>query len=107
MDWLLEPPTQKLWHNTRLMKDGLQELGFDTGTCETPIVPIHVGDMMTCFRMCKRLEEEGIFVNPVVSPAVGPNEALLRISLMATHSEEQIAFALGKVRKVGQELGII
>lgn len=98
---------ERLWHNTGLMTKGLQELGFDTGNCETPIVPIHVGDMFTCFKMCKRLEEEGVFVNPVVPPAVGPNKAVLRISLMATHSEEQIAFALEKVKKVGQELKII
>ena len=63
--------------------------------------------MTTCFRMCKRLEEEGVFVNPVVPPAVGPNDALLRVSLMATHTDEQIAFSLGKVRKAGQELAVI
>ncbi|KPK60219.1 MAG: 8-amino-7-oxononanoate synthase [Planctomycetes bacterium SM23_32] len=98
---------QRLWHNTRLMTEGLRERGFDTGDCQTPIIPVHVGDMMQCFRMCKRLEEEGLFVNPVVAPAVGPNEALLRISLMATHTEAQIEFALEKVEKVGRELGII
>lgn len=98
---------ERLWHNTRLMVDGLKEFGFNTGNCETPIVPVHVGDMMTCFKMCKRLEEEGVFVNPVVPPAVGPNEALLRISLMATHTDGQITFALEKVKKVGQELKII
>lgn len=98
---------ERLWHNTRHVASGLQELGFDIGACQTPIVPVHVGEMMTCFRMCKRLEEEGVFVNPVVAPAVGPNEALLRISLMATHTDAQIDFALGKIGKVGKELGII
>jgi len=98
---------ERLWHNTHLMQEGLRELGFDLGKCETPILPIHVGDVETCFRMCKRLEQEGVFVNPVVPPAVGPNDALLRISLMATHTGEQIAFALEKLKKVGQELGVI
>ncbi len=98
---------ERLWHNTRLMRDGLQGLGFDTGRSQTPIIPVRVGDRTTCFKMCKRLEEEGIFVNPVVSPAVGPNEALLRISFMATHTDEQISFALEKLKKVGQELHVI
>ncbi|MHC4479356.1 MAG: aminotransferase class I/II-fold pyridoxal phosphate-dependent enzyme [Planctomycetota bacterium] len=98
---------ERLWQNTALMVEGLQDRGFDTGDCQTPIVPVDVGDMMTCFKMCKRLEEEGIFVNPVVPPAVAPNEAMLRISLMATHTEEQISFALGKMAKVGRELRVI
>jgi len=98
---------ERLWHNTRLMTEGLKRLGLNVGNSQTPIVPVHIGDMFTCFRMCKRLDEEGVFVNPVVPPAVGPNEALLRISLMATHSEAQIAFALKKVEKVGKELRII
>lgn len=98
---------QRLWRNTRQMTDGLRDIGFDTGTCETPIVPVHVGDMATCFRMCMRLEEEGVFVNPVVPPAVAPNESLLRVSLMATHTEGQIALALEKMQKVGRELAVI
>ncbi len=98
---------ERLWHNTRLMKGGLEELGFDVGRCQTPIIPVHVGEMMACFKMCKRLDEEGVFVNPAVPPAVGPNEALLRVSLMATHTDEQIAFALDKMGKVGRELHVI
>jgi 8-amino-7-oxononanoate synthase len=98
---------KRLWHNTRMMTEGLQEMGFDTGLSQTPIIPVHVGEMFTCFRMCKRLEEEGVFVNPVVPPAVGPNDALLRVSLMASHTDAQIEFSLGKMRKVGRELGLI
>jgi 8-amino-7-oxononanoate synthase len=97
----------RLWHNTRLMKNGLQENGFDTGNSETPIIPVHVGTMEVCFRMCKRLEEEGVFVNPVVPPAVGPNDALIRVSLMATHTDSQIEFSLGKMLSVGKELGVV
>ncbi len=98
---------ERLWHNTRLMIEGLEQLGFDMGQSSTPILPVRVGEMETCFRMCKRLEEEGLFVNPVVPPAVGPNEALLRVSLMATHTEAQIEFALEKLGKVGRELGVL
>ncbi len=98
---------ERLWHNTRMMTEGLKERGFNTGRCETPIIPVHVGGMDTCFRMCKRLDQEGLFVNPVVPPAVGPNDALIRISLMATHTDEQIELALQKMQTVGRELGVI
>jgi 8-amino-7-oxononanoate synthase len=97
----------RLWHNTTLMTEGLKERGFNTGRCQTPIIPVHVGTMETCFRMCKRLEQEGLFVNPVVPPAVGPNDALIRISLMATHTDEHIELALQKMQTVGRELGVI
>ncbi|MFW6188880.1 MAG: aminotransferase class I/II-fold pyridoxal phosphate-dependent enzyme [Planctomycetota bacterium] len=99
--------TERLWSNTRRMRAGLRERGFRTGESETPIIPVHIGTMETCFRACKRLEEEGVFVNPVVPPAVGPNDALIRVSLMATHTEEQIGFALDKIESVGRELGVV
>jgi len=98
---------ERLWHNTRRLRNGLEQLGFDTGASETPIIPVHVGKPETCFRFCKRLEEEGIFVNPVVPPAVAPNQALLRVSLMATHTDRQIDVALECFEKVGGELGVI
>lgn len=97
----------RLWDNTRMLRDGLQELGYDTGTSETPIIPVHVGDMDTCFQFCKQLEESGVFVNPIVPPAVAPTETLLRLSVMATHTEEQIDFALDKFRRLGRKLGVI
>ena len=98
---------ETLWRNTRMMREGLQQLGFDTGASETPIIPIHCRDPMSALKMGMRLQEEGIFVNPVVPPAVPPNGALIRVSLMATHTESQISFALEKLQKVGTELGII
>jgi len=66
----------RLWQNTRMLRDGLQELGYSTGVSETPIIPVHVGDMDTCFEFCKRLESEGVFVNPIVPPAVAPTETI-------------------------------
>ena len=97
----------QLWRNTQRMKEGLLSLGFNLGDSETPILPVYCRDMMTAFRLCKRLEEEGIFVNPIVPPAVPPSRELIRISLMATHTDEQIDFALDKLGSVGKELGLL
>jgi 8-amino-7-oxononanoate synthase len=97
----------QLWRNTRRMKEGLHGLGFNIGESETPILPVYCHDLMVAFKMCKRLHEEGVFVNPVVSPAVAPGQELIRISLMATHTDKQVDFALDKLGKVGKELGVI
>ncbi len=109
LDLMLAEPDRidQLWRNTRQMKEGLQSLGFNLGASETPIQPVYCRDLLTTFRFTKRLEEEGVFVNPVVSPAVQPGHELIRISLMATHTARQIDFALGKLGKVGKELGLL
>ncbi len=98
---------ERLWHNTRLLNGGLKELGFDTGESATPIIPVHVGAMDVCFKFCKRLEQEGVFVNPVVSPAVPPTDTLLRLSVMATHTDPQLESALSTMGKIGRDLGVI
>ena len=97
----------QLWHNTERMKQGLLRLGFDLGDSQTPILPVYCHDWLVTFKFCKRLQEEGVFVNPVVSPAVQPGQELMRISLMATHTDKQIDFALEKLGKVGKELGLV
>lgn len=97
----------QLWKNTHRMKNGLLALGFDLGNSETPILPVYVRDMLKTFQFCRRLQEEGFFVNPVVSPGVPPGEELLRVSLMATHTFEQIDRSLEAFQKVGKELGIV
>ena len=97
----------QLWRNTERMKRGLASLGFDLGNSETPILPVYCRSLLTAFQLCKRLQEEGVFVNPVVSPAVAPGSELIRISLMATHTDQQIDFALDKLGKVGKELGLL
>ncbi len=97
----------RLWKNTRFMMAGLASLGFDTGCSETPVIPILVGDDFRAFGMAKRLHEEGVFVNPVVSPATPNGRALLRTSYMATHTEEQLSRALEALKKVGREFGVI
>lgn len=109
LDIMVSEPerNERLWHNTRRMKQGLLSLGFDLGVSETPILPVYVRDLLLAFTMCKRLDEEGLFVNPVTSPAVPVGHELIRLSLMATHTDAQIDFALDKLAKVGKELGVI
>lgn len=97
----------RLWRNTERMKQGLLALGFDLGDSQTPILPVYCRSLLGAFKICKRLQEEGVFVNPVVSPAVAPGQELIRVSLMATHTDEQIDFALEKLGLVGKELGLI
>jgi len=97
----------RLWHNTWRMKQGLLSLGFDLGAAETPMLPVYCRDFITVLKFCKRLQEEGVFVNPILPPAVLPGQELIRISLMATHTDSQIDFALEKLSKVGKELGLI
>ncbi len=98
---------EQLWENTKMMKEGLEALGYDTGLSETPVLPVMIGDVENVFVMCKMLEDEGVFINPVIPPAVPANESLIRISLMATHTKEQIDFALGKLESIGKKLGVI
>ena len=106
---MLQEPERiaNLWRNTARMKAGLAALGFDLGDSQTPILPVYCRDLLVTFKLCKRLEEEGVFVNPVVSPGVPPGMELIRISLMATHTDRQIDFALDKLGKVGRQLGLI
>jgi 8-amino-7-oxononanoate synthase len=98
---------EQLWRNTRFLMDGLSSLGFHTGDSRTPVIPIIVGDDYRAFRMTRRLEEEGVFVNPVVSPATPRGRALLRTSCMATHTEDHLSRALEACARVGREFGII
>ena len=103
-----EPGRRKeLWENTHFMKQELERLGFDTGGSESPVIPILVGDDMTTFVMARRLQEEGVFANPIVAPAVPPGQAMIRTSYMATHKREHLEQALTALAKVGRELNVI
>jgi len=97
----------QLWRNNDIMRERLDDAGFNTGPSETPIIPAVVGEDMAAFKMCRRLIDEGVFVNPVVSPAVESGNALIRLSLMATHTEDEIHKAMDIMTKVGRELEII
>jgi 8-amino-7-oxononanoate synthase len=98
---------QQLWANTRRMTVGLKDMGYNLGNTATPILPVMIGDDLKCLQMCLSLQEEGIFVNPVVYPGVEIGNALLRVSLMATHSFAQIDRALEKFERVGKRLEIL
>ena len=103
-----EPERRKqLWENTDYMSRELKALGFDTGESESPVIPLVVGEDLTAFTMAIRLQEVGVFVNPVITPAVPAGRAMIRTSYMATHTREHLDRALEGLAKVGTELGII
>lgn len=97
---------QKLWTNTRYAIGRLNDLGFDTGDSETPVIPIYIRNNDKAYAMTTRLFEEGVFVNPVVAPAVSPEDTLIRFSLMANHTTEQIDIAIDKMTKVAKEIDL-
>ncbi|MGH0033214.1 MAG: aminotransferase class I/II-fold pyridoxal phosphate-dependent enzyme [Myxococcota bacterium] len=103
-----EPERRKtLWENTDHMRHELQAMGWDTGDSASPVIPLVVGEDMTAFRMTMRLQDEGVFVNPVVSPAVPEGRAMIRTSYMATHTRDQLDQSLEALRKVGREMGLL
>lgn len=96
-----------LWANTHRAKAGFQKAGFEIGPTETPIIPLYVRDNNTTFKLTRMLMDDGVFVNPVVSPAVRSEDTLIRYSLMATHTFEQIDESIEKITKAARALGII
>jgi len=103
-----EPERRKqLWENTAYLKRGLISLGFDTGASESPVIPVVIGEDRTAFEMVVRLQEEGVFANPVITPAVPPGRAMIRTSLMATHRRDHLDRALDGLGRVGRALGVI
>lgn len=98
---------ERLWENTEYMRSELNSLGFDTCGSESPIISLLIGEDFATFQMAKRLQEEGVFVNPVMTPAVPAGHSMIRTSYMATHSREHLDQALGALAKVGRELAVI
>ncbi len=98
---------ERLWDNTRFMLTSLRTMGFDCGNSMTPVIPIVVGPDHLAFRMAARLDDEGVFVNAVVSPGSPPGRALIRTSYMATHTKAHLTRALEAFHKVGRELGLV
>ncbi|MEK6691251.1 MAG: aminotransferase class I/II-fold pyridoxal phosphate-dependent enzyme [Nitrospirota bacterium] len=109
IDIIMAEPERRsrLWENTRKMKEGFRNLGFDTGPSETPIIPVIVGEDQKAFQMGRGLHEEGVFANVAVSPAVPNGKALIRTSFMATHTEEHLERVLEAFKRVGKRLGVI
>jgi len=97
---------EKLWNNTHYALDAFARAGFDIGLSESPIIPIFVRDNEKTFLMAKMLMDEGIFVNPVVSPAVSSDSSMIRFSLMATHTFKQIDYAVEKIKKIAFKLKV-
>ena len=103
-----EPERRKhLWESTDYMKREFVSLGFDTRESASPVIPLVIGDDMDVYQMTAKLQQEGIFANPVVTPAVPLGEAMMRTSYMATHTREHLDLALAAFAKVGREMGVI
>lgn len=98
---------ERLWRNARKMMTGLKAMGYDTGASETPVIPLVIGDMFKALGMWRSLLDNGLYVNIILPPAVPPGRALLRTSYMATHTEQQLDFALEVFKKVGMEHGVL
>lgn len=109
LDILIKEPQrrERLWQITRRMQADYKKLGFNIGPTQTPIIPLILGDDMRTFGFWKALFNNGVFANPVVSPAVPPDGALIRTSYMATHTDTELDKVLEICKKVGKEIGII
>jgi glycine C-acetyltransferase len=98
---------EQLWQNTRFFKAGLQALGFDTGLSESPITPVIAGEGALAMKLSDRLFEEGVFAQGIAFPTVARNKARVRTIVTATHTRDELQFALDCFKKVGAELGIV
>ena len=109
IDVLLEEPQiiDQLWDNTRFFKAGLQRLGFNTGMSESPITPVIVGDGALAMRLSDRLFDSGVFAQGIAFPTVARDKARVRTIVTATHTRQQLQFALDAFANVGRELGIL
>jgi glycine C-acetyltransferase len=97
----------RLWENTRFFKAGLQKLGFNTGRSESPITPVIVGEAATAATMSDKLFVEGVFAQSIGYPTVARGQARLRTIVSATHTKEDLEFALDRFGHVGRELGLV
>ena len=98
---------ERLWEVTKRFQTGCRELGFEIGHTQTPIIPVLIGTLQDTFVFWRKLFDDGVFTNPVVPPAVPPDQCRLRASIMATHTDDQIDGALDTFAKLGKEIGVI
>ncbi len=98
---------ERLWSNTRFLTQGIQELGFEIGPTQTPVVPMVIGDDIKTAIFWKRLFDEGLYTNCVIAPAVQPGQQRIRMCAMATHSSEDLEQTVEICGRVGKELGLI
>jgi glycine C-acetyltransferase len=108
IDVLLEEPQiiDQLWENTRFFKKGLVDLGFNTGASESPITPVIVGDGALAMKLSDRLFQEGVFAQGIAFPTVARDKARVRTIVTATHTRDELQFALDRFAAVGRQLGI-
>ncbi len=103
-----EPERQKhLWEITNYALENFRAIGCEIGNTSTPIIPLFIRDDYKTFHVTRDLLDEGVFVNPVVTPAVAPQDTLIRYSLMATHTKEQVTRSIEAIQKVFRKYGII
>jgi glycine C-acetyltransferase len=109
IDVLMEEPDliDRLWENTRFFKAGLSRLGFDTGLSESPITPVIVGDASKAMALSDHLFARGVFAQGIGFPTVARDKARVRTIVTATHTRDELQFALDAFGAVGRELGII
>jgi 8-amino-7-oxononanoate synthase len=109
LDIMINEPEriQHLWDLTDYALRRFREMGCEIGHTSTPIIPLFIRDNDKTFLVVKKLFEQGVFVNPVVSPAVNPADTLIRFSLMATHTFDQLDYALEKIEKCFQKVGVL
>jgi glycine C-acetyltransferase len=109
IDVLLDEPQliDRLWENTRFFQQGLRQLGFNTGMSESPITPVIVGEGARAMKLSDRLFQEGVFAMGIAFPTVARDKARVRTIVTATHTREELQYALDVFAKVGRELGII
>jgi glycine C-acetyltransferase len=109
LDVLLGEPQllERLWENTRFFKAGLASRGFNTGLSESPITPVMVGDAARAMKLSDRLFEEGVFAQGIAFPTVARDKARVRTIVTATHTRDELQFALDAFATVGRELGIV
>jgi len=96
-----------LWDITMYANERFKTLGFDIGKSESPIIPLFIRDDIKALKMSQSLMAEGVFVNPVVSPGVPKEDSLIRFSLMATHTFDQVDIAIDKITKCAEKLGVL
>jgi glycine C-acetyltransferase len=109
IDVLMDEPEliDRLWDNTRFFKAGLERLGFNTGISESPITPVIAGDSAKAMTLSDRLFEEGVFAQGIAFPTVARDKARVRTIVTATHTRDELQFALDAFAKVGRELGLV
>ena len=98
---------ERLWANTRFFKTGLDGLGFNTGLSESPITPVIAGDSAKANTLSDRLFEEGVFAQAIGYPTVARDRARVRTIVTATHTRDDLQYALDAFGKVGREIGLV